>query len=308
MPALIGYLIALTLLLGGGYAGLEWLGAPDEPVISQHSKATASAAGKRAEARKSMASAEPITKPESVAPVGAVEVNKVGRDEPKIGSASTEVVKASAPEEAAPADGCKPIGLTASGQMVFPLQCRDVFDAKRSAAIPAAPEPKVSAPKQQEAQAAEPSNEPAGKAAAETAVADARHDQGLTNSAPASEPAPAQKAVASDASASTMASPPNDLAQNSAPARQQLAEPEPAQAALDKALSTSQARPSAKRSFAEARAPKPERSKPAADRSRLVRMTLLTVEYPDGHREQRLVPYRRFRSVPDYDAPDYDDY
>src|SRR3954469_17749604 len=29
MPALFGYLIALSILLGGGYAGLQWLAAPD---------------------------------------------------------------------------------------------------------------------------------------------------------------------------------------------------------------------------------------------------------------------------------------
>jgi hypothetical protein len=308
MPALIGYLIALTLLLGGGYAGLEWLGSPDEPIASQHSKAAASAAGKRAEARKSVASAEPIAKPENVAPVGAAETNRIGRDETKIGSASAEAVKASAPEEAAPADGCKPIGLTASGQMVFPLQCRDVFEAKRSAAIPLAPEPEISASKQQEAQAAERPIEPNSKPAAEPAVVDAHNEQPSTNGASAPAPVPASKDAERNASASTSSLPQSDIAQNSVPAQRQLAEQEPAQAALDRALSTNQARVIAKRSFAEAKAQKPEKSKPAADRSRLVKMTLLTVEYPDGHRERRLVPYRRFRSAPDYNVPDYDDY
>jgi hypothetical protein len=37
MPTLFGYLVALALLLGGGYAGLQWLAAPD--AVSTHQRA-----------------------------------------------------------------------------------------------------------------------------------------------------------------------------------------------------------------------------------------------------------------------------
>jgi hypothetical protein len=38
MPALLGYLIAVVVFLGSGYAGLEWLTSPDDPITHQASK------------------------------------------------------------------------------------------------------------------------------------------------------------------------------------------------------------------------------------------------------------------------------
>jgi len=35
MPALLGYLVALAVFLGSGYAGLEWLASPDDPSTHQ---------------------------------------------------------------------------------------------------------------------------------------------------------------------------------------------------------------------------------------------------------------------------------
>jgi hypothetical protein len=40
MAALFGYLLAISVALGGGYAGLRWLAAPDSST-GQHSSASA---------------------------------------------------------------------------------------------------------------------------------------------------------------------------------------------------------------------------------------------------------------------------
>src|SRR5258708_12684105 len=37
MPALFAYLLAISIALGGGYAGLRWLAAPDNSTVQQPS-------------------------------------------------------------------------------------------------------------------------------------------------------------------------------------------------------------------------------------------------------------------------------
>jgi uncharacterized membrane protein len=40
MQLLIGYLVALAVFLGGGYAGVQWLLTPDDPpALAQNSRA-----------------------------------------------------------------------------------------------------------------------------------------------------------------------------------------------------------------------------------------------------------------------------
>jgi len=84
---------------------------------------------------------------------------------------STDTVNpSSAPAEPAakedvPAGGCMPIGLTASGEIVFPIQCREFIERERGRTVeqrPAAPE-ENSAAKQPEAVAPE-SSKPAATA------------------------------------------------------------------------------------------------------------------------------------------------
>src|ERR1700761_1973185 len=83
MPALFGYLIALTLLLGGGYAGLEWLASPDVPAAPRHLKAAASATNQHADANKSAAAADATVRADNVAPGVAAETEKATQDEAK---------------------------------------------------------------------------------------------------------------------------------------------------------------------------------------------------------------------------------
>jgi hypothetical protein len=56
-----------------------------------------------------------------------------------------------------PTGGCMPIGLTARGEMVFPMQCRELLDRERGPAAPdlsAAATPTVPAPAAQQSAAA----------------------------------------------------------------------------------------------------------------------------------------------------------
>jgi hypothetical protein len=190
--------------------------------------------------------------------------------------------------------------------MVFPLQCREAFEAKPIAAVPAAPELKASAQNQDMAKAADQPGDTAGSAAGSQAAGSQNEANPANGGAPVSEPTAPQNGAVSNDSSSTKAlpqktPPPSDLAQKSAPAPKQSAEQAPARAASDRAAKTNPGRVTARKSFAEIRPPKPEKLKSTPNRSGLVKMTLLTIEYPDGHREQRLVPYRRFREEPGFD-------
>jgi len=64
-------------------------------------------------------------------------------------------------KEDAPPGGCMPIGLTASGEIVFPIQCKEIIERERGKAVeqkPAAAEEKPAATKQSEGTAPENSN------------------------------------------------------------------------------------------------------------------------------------------------------
>ena len=47
MPALFAYLLAVSIVLGGGYAGLRWLSAPPHPSFSQRPSASEKLAGRK---------------------------------------------------------------------------------------------------------------------------------------------------------------------------------------------------------------------------------------------------------------------
>ena len=132
MPALLGYLVAITVLLGTGYTGLEWLVSPDNPSTRQNlsdkqnlphaglKKSAANAAGTK-EAVPSAKDGSPRTAPSDNADKAGPEEAKVadsGRD-----GENQKLEKSNENPDAVPSGGCKPIGLTANGEMVFPLQC-----------------------------------------------------------------------------------------------------------------------------------------------------------------------------------------
>jgi len=140
MPALLGYLIALAVFLGSGYAGLEWLASPDDPTTYQRQNDKASSANKHSGPKKSAAVADVSIKAERSGPSTAANAEKAGRDEAKATDvgAGGENLKAQKPD-AVPTGGCMPIGLTADGEMVFPLQCRELIERQRGPVASSSP-------------------------------------------------------------------------------------------------------------------------------------------------------------------------
>ena len=153
MAALFGYLIAVAVFLGSGYAGLEWLAAPDDPVTHQHpsDKPTSSDAGPKKHAANIVGTKEaaPSATDKNSTPRTAAP-DKVAREQAKPSESGGEISKK---PDAVPRGGCMPIGLTAKGEMVFPLQCREVIEHQRGPVAVASTPPvqPASAPTQNEA-------------------------------------------------------------------------------------------------------------------------------------------------------------
>jgi hypothetical protein len=156
MPALFAYLLAISVALGGGYAGLRWLAAPDSSTGQQSSASTKlSNKGKKLPekpdskiSRMTEAESGPKDKDKteitaSTAPDGTPEAS---RNEPGVSEVSPKAPTQK--DDDVPGGGCTPIGVTASGKLVFPMQCQAFLEPHRG------PPETVAPPK--ERQAAEP--------------------------------------------------------------------------------------------------------------------------------------------------------
>jgi hypothetical protein len=172
MPALFAYLIAISVALGGGYAGLRWLAAPDSST-GQQSSASAKVPNKGTKplekpdsnvARMTEAESGPKDRDKSeitASTAASGPSNKVApetsRTEPGVGEVSPKV--ATQTDDDGPNGGCMPIGLTASGKLVFPMQCQAFLEPHRGPVDsqgPVSTNPQESAATPKERQAAEP--------------------------------------------------------------------------------------------------------------------------------------------------------
>ena len=144
MPALFAYLLAISIALGGGYAGLRWLAAPDSSP-GQQSSASAKLPnkGKKLPGKPdfnvtTMTEAESGPKDRdkteiiaSTAPTGTS--NKVApeasRNEPGVSEVSPKAPTQK--DNDVPGGECTPIGVTASGKLVFPMQCQAFLEPHR---------------------------------------------------------------------------------------------------------------------------------------------------------------------------------
>jgi hypothetical protein len=172
MPALFAYLLAVSLLLGGGYASLHWLSTPPDASINQRQSAS-----KRPPASKDMVEKSdpyvtgapraekrpndhaemeiPATAPTSEASIKAAPeapLNETGVSEE---NRKLQTKKA----DDVPAGGCMPIGLTAQGELVFPMQRQELLELHRgpvNSQPPVSTNSTQSAPAPKERQAAEP--------------------------------------------------------------------------------------------------------------------------------------------------------
>jgi hypothetical protein len=239
MQLLIGYLVALAVFLGGGYAGVQWLVAPDEPLaLAQNSRAESASArlinakkvrDARALHRKLAESlAEDGGKPAAV-PVESDVVAKQGDERSaKIADHSDASVAADASQ-----DATTPLVPDATVAANDPK-----LDARAELGPVVTPEKIKPVQNQPEAQ-----HRPAGKPAGESVAA---RKSAEAKAGPASEPTAGHS-----------------------------------EAAVNKKQAVS----------------KKKRVERIASSSRQpVMMILRTIEFPDGRREQRLLPMSQARS------------
>jgi len=172
MPALFAYLLAISVALGGGYAGLRWLAAPDSST-GQQSSASAKLPNKGKKLPEkpdsnvtTMTEAGSGPKDRDEAEVTASTAssgtsNKVApeasRNEPGVSEVSPKAPTQK--DNDVPGGECTPIGVTASGKLVFPMQCQAFLEPHRGpekfqVPVPTNPSETVAPPK--ERQTAEP--------------------------------------------------------------------------------------------------------------------------------------------------------
>ncbi len=240
MQLLIGYLVALAVFLGGGYAGVQWLVAPDDPPALAENSQPQSASSRLINAKKIRdARALHRKQAESLAEGGKP---PVARNEP----------------DAVVADG-KDRSATTTAEPAT----RIAADAAKDEVTPQLPEAPI---------AVAPSDPKLDARAEAGPAVTPDKTRAVANQAEA-RPKPAGKADAEKVAA-----------RKSADAKAALA-PEPAAAHSEAPVNKKQA------------ATKKKRVERFASSSRKpVMMILRTIEFPDGRREQRLLPMAEARA------------
>ncbi len=282
MPALLGYLFAIAIFLGGGYAGVAWLASPESPSAYHGPSYKATSHRKNAQQKNPSATQVPegggssaiVDRTSKSAATAAVpdgatlQDTNVAADDAKIANF-----------DSVPSGGCTPIGLTAQGDMVFPLRCRELLEQRSGPASSAAMAPPL---KENEGPA---STKPTGssdtqigsdmrKPSERKAPAQTRAEEYASRptSAPSSEPVTTRVRANENAS-------PSELSAS-------LNEPE-----HNDASTTGAMKPDVQGAKAGVGLSK-HSTESLVQRSRLVKMTLRTIEYSDGHRERRLLPIK----------------
>jgi hypothetical protein len=304
MPALFGYLVALALLLGGGYAGLQWIASPDD--VSTHQrigeKPTARNVPRKSEKSEFKGGVATAVPGEAdggsrIGTTASAAADSEARHKSDHEANETETVSkpgdpTSSVNSENAADGCMPIGVTARGADVFPIQCQALIERRRGSVPSSAPPPTAAA--SGEVQAAELAKPSDGSAAM----------------AKPAQPAPSKNDIANTERKHDVASASATKNLNSEP---ELRQAKPAEASREGSRDAehkddAQAKDQAK-DIARTAKPGEPRSEPGvkpgrqdkrqakrnvrSSRSGLVMMYLRTIEFPDGHREQQLLPIRR---------------
>ena len=141
MPALFAYLIALSLLIGSGYAGLVWLTAP--PGSNQASRSGSSHQHTaRTFSNENTGAAQDSANSGKESPRSPVKADSSGDSEASnglvesksTGANRTATAEQSGEQKKLSKGACAPIGMTARGDFVFPLQCRELVDLPRDTA------------------------------------------------------------------------------------------------------------------------------------------------------------------------------
>src|SRR3984893_7654562 len=186
MPALFAYLVALSLLLGGGYASLQWLSAPDTSVnpplsVSKRPPANKGVVEKSGphvtgatpaktrpydRAEPEITGSAPVSEALiNVAPVAAPDQTDIAASN-QTGVSEDDKKLQTKNREDAPAGGCMPVGVTAQGELVFPMQCKGVLERHRGPvdSQPVIPNDATQSPAQNDRQTAEPARSVGGNA------------------------------------------------------------------------------------------------------------------------------------------------
>src|SRR5438045_2754323 len=134
MPTLFGYLVAISMLLGGAYAGLEWLTSPDqrpaEKSAAHKTAQTGTAAVPVPTAADSKRNAGTTAKPALTE--RSDEVGREARNEAKNAESNTTGKSSKTDKsDSVPLARCAPIGLTANGDLVFSMQCQEMIERHR---------------------------------------------------------------------------------------------------------------------------------------------------------------------------------
>lgn len=254
MPALFAYIVALVILIGAGYEGLQWLAEPLPATNhdqASHAKASAKSkiAAEKAEAHPD-ADRTPASDPEPGSSNAPREPTRQATAETRSDNNEASKTAEQAPAPAAgdvPRGGCMPIGITERGKLVFPMACEPILSQKRDSQTIPQPDSAESAPAAKQAQ---------------TAV-----DREVN-------PAPKPKDPAATGSTASNA---NDRIENG-PTNAHAVKPDEERADHD----VGKRKRTAER--------EPRSSQPKG-----VMMILRTIEFPDGHREQRLLSMNQWR-------------
>jgi hypothetical protein len=240
LPALFAYLVALTLLLGGGYGALTWLAAP-EPV-------------------KVVAKVKPKTVRhyETIPPI-------IGRSDTPTASSATNAPESDESNQSASED----------------TRSRDAAVVTKDPGP--SPRPMTDQPRDARAQVSEQASEQPNK------QPDKQANKPATEDRPVAKPVQDSKSRAARAEAPAVERKREVSvgAEPSRPSRQQTSRRPQTVAAADAA----EDRKTVDRPRPGQASRRSERSAHAEARG-LVRMTLRTIEFPDGSRATRLIPYR----------------
>ena len=132
MPALFGYLVAVFLLLGGAYAGLQWLSAPEAFPTEKTAAHNSNAPDKSAPLRMSgTAIGHQASGGNSASADGGERSNNVDHEPKPAEQPSARRGDSKLRTTDNVPRGCAPIGLTASGDLVFSMQCQEMIDRHR---------------------------------------------------------------------------------------------------------------------------------------------------------------------------------
>jgi hypothetical protein len=157
MRAPLAFLLAAGIMVGGGYAGLVWIASPSTighgassrsqnassaPNANVPSEAVVDENGSAGRAQnEESTSLSPLRTGVSSSAQQAAENDQSNAT----GSLTEQTGATKAPDVRA--GGCMPIGITARGNLVFPMECRELLEQHRGAQ--ARPEPTPAAPPEQ---------------------------------------------------------------------------------------------------------------------------------------------------------------